>query len=62
MNNIIKLIHLEKKVKMCKLLNQRKRFAPHTKVKYNTGRVKDGKVKTLLFAFSNIAHCGSIII
>ena len=44
---------------MWKLLKQRKRFAPHTKVKYNTGRVEDGKVKTLSIAFSNIIHYGS---
>ena len=44
---------------MWKLLKQRKRFALHTKVKYNTGRVKDGKVKTVSIAFSNIIHYGS---
>ena len=58
MNNVIKLIHLGK-MKMRKLLNHRKRFAPHTKVEYNTGRVKDGRVKTLSIAFSNIIHYGS---
>ena len=42
-----------------KTLNQCKRFAPHKKVKYNTGRVKDGKVKTLSIAFPNIIHYGS---
>ena len=56
LNNVPKLIHLE----MWKILNQRKRFAPHTKVKYNMSRVKDGKVKTLsIIAFSNIVHYGS---